>query len=98
MWTPLGKPGFQGCQLRFDRADDLLGIRPIANDYDAAHDFLAVLVENAAAELRTQVHVRDIADVDGCAVPWRQRTMFSMSLSPRIRPMPRTISSGRLLL
>ena len=43
-----------------------MGVGSIADDDDTAHDILTVFVENAAAEFRPQVDVRDIADVDGC--------------------------------
>src|ERR1700693_2234993 len=53
--------------FRFDAADYFLCVRAVANDYNTAHDIFAILVENAAAESRSQVDIRDIANVDGCA-------------------------------
>ena len=67
MWTPLGNPGSKAASLRFDSADYLLRVGSVADDYNTTHDILAVFVENAAAEFRSQMNGCDIADVDGCA-------------------------------
>ena len=71
MWTPLGRPGCKVRDFRFDPVDYFLSIGAIANDYDTAHDFFAVLVENAAAEFRPQMDIRDIAHDRRVCLPSR---------------------------
>ena len=42
-------------------------VRAVADDDHTADDVLAISVENATAEFRAQMNIRDIADVDGCS-------------------------------
>ena len=97
MWTPLGKPGSKAASLRFDAADYLLRVRAVADDYNTTHDILAVFVENAAAEFRSQLNGCDIANVDGCACRRGQDDVLKVLPSIGSSRSPERPSPGRLL-
>ena len=68
MCTPVGQAGLQLLDLLLDALGDGQRILAVAHQHDAAVDFVAVLLEDAAAELRAELHRGDVLDVDRRAV------------------------------
>src|ERR1039458_5785133 len=62
----------------FDGGDDFARVCAVADDDDSADGFLAVLVEDAAAELRTELDAGDVADRDRRAVVGAERDIFDV--------------------
>ena len=64
--------------MLFDRGDHFARVGTVANDDNSAHGFLAVLVENAAAELGPQLHAAHVAQRDGRAVGSAEGDVFNV--------------------
>ena len=64
MRTPVGQARLQFLDLLLDSLGDGQRVLAVPHQHDAADDFVAVLLVDAAAELRAQLHDGDGLDVD----------------------------------
>ena len=64
--------------LLLDGCDHLASVGSVADDDHSAYRFLAVLVEDAAAEFRTELDAGDVADRDRRAVVGAERDVFDV--------------------
>src|SRR5271169_3912546 len=64
----LRQAGLHLGQLLFDRLDDFERIGAVTNHNDATDSLFATIVEYASAKLRTELHRRDVTNVDRRAI------------------------------
>ena len=80
MCTPVGQARLQLLDLLLDALGDGQRILAVPHQHDAAGHFVAVLLEDAAAELRAELHGGDVLDVDRRAVDLLDDGVFDVVL------------------
>src|SRR5579864_2466104 len=72
------QPRFQSLDLLLDGVNDLKCVGSVANYDHAANYFFPSLVQHAPAKLSTEMHIGDIADVNGRTPACREHNVVKV--------------------